>query len=174
VLARRGTKFPNNVFYGDIVKGLPVANESCNAIYCSHILEHLSLDELRIALRNTFNHLKTGGVFRFVLPDLDRIARDYLASDSRQPSVDFMIEAHLGRETQINGLIRSLRDWLGKNKHLWMWDFRSMQVELERVGFTEIRRAAFGDAEDMRFREVENKQRWHRALGIECKKPHAL
>ena len=37
-------RFPSNVLFGDIVKGLPkIMNNSCDGIYCSHILEHLSL-----------------------------------------------------------------------------------------------------------------------------------
>ena len=36
-------RFPTNVEYGDIVKGLPVEINSCKGVYCSHILEHLSL-----------------------------------------------------------------------------------------------------------------------------------
>jgi hypothetical protein len=32
----QNTKFPDNVKYGDIVKGLPVKTGSCDAVYCSH------------------------------------------------------------------------------------------------------------------------------------------
>ena len=34
------TTFPPNVKYGDIVRGLPVKDESAKAVYCSHTLEH--------------------------------------------------------------------------------------------------------------------------------------
>src|SRR6478609_9406318 len=50
--------FPSNVLYGDIVKGLPVNANSCDGIYCSHILEHLSLQDFRQALKNSFEILK--------------------------------------------------------------------------------------------------------------------
>ncbi len=46
-------RFPCNVEYGDIVKGLPIEPDSCLGAYCSHILEHLSLSDFRTALRNT-------------------------------------------------------------------------------------------------------------------------
>ena len=35
-------RFPENVEYGDIVAGLPISDNSCQAVYCSHILEHLA------------------------------------------------------------------------------------------------------------------------------------
>src|SRR5688500_16626607 len=59
-----------NVCYGDIRKLLPLPAESCRAIYCSHVLEHLALDDLQLALVNTYWHLEPGGIFRFVMPDL--------------------------------------------------------------------------------------------------------
>ena len=56
-------RFPNNVKYGNIVKGLPLKDNSIDLVYCSHILEHLSLNDLKIALKNTYKMLK-GGVFQ--------------------------------------------------------------------------------------------------------------
>lgn len=54
--------FPKNVRYGDIVSGLPIKNGSCDVIYCSHVLEHLSLQDFRIAIKNTYNYLKPDGI----------------------------------------------------------------------------------------------------------------
>jgi hypothetical protein len=54
-----------------------------------------------------------------------------------------------------------------------MWDYKSLAVELRRVGFTAIRRATFADAEDARFRDVEQESRWVDALAIECRKEPA-
>lgn len=75
LLQRRGMpKWSDNVEYGDIVAGLPVERNSCKAVYCSHVLEHLALDDFRRALRNTYLYLEPGGIFRFVLPDLEYYA----------------------------------------------------------------------------------------------------
>lgn len=52
------TVFPSNVQYGDIVKGLPVPDNSCRGVYCSHTLEHISLYGFREALRNTHRILR--------------------------------------------------------------------------------------------------------------------
>ena len=70
--SRNASRFPDNVEYGDIVRGLPVANGSCRAVYCSHVLEHLSLDEFRRALRNTRAVLQDGAIFRLVMPDFEQ------------------------------------------------------------------------------------------------------
>ena len=79
----RTQQFPNwpqNVEFGDIVRGLPIEEGSCRAIYCSHVLEHLALDDFRVALHNTYRYLAPEGVFRFVVPDLKVLATDYVTS----------------------------------------------------------------------------------------------
>ena len=49
-IATRKVRFPDNIKYGDIVKGLPnIPYNSCDGVYCSHVLEHLSLEDMRIA-----------------------------------------------------------------------------------------------------------------------------
>ena len=46
-------RFPRKVLWGDIVRGLPHKKESVQGIFCSHILEHLSLEDCRKAIRKT-------------------------------------------------------------------------------------------------------------------------
>lgn len=60
VKKKLNTTFPSNVLYGDIIKGLPIEDNTCDGLYCSHTLEHLALDEFRIALKNSYRILKKG------------------------------------------------------------------------------------------------------------------
>jgi len=71
------TRFPKQVFYGNIAKRLPVENNSMKGIYCSHILEHLSLEDCKNALKETYRILKVDGVFRLVTPDLNFLIQQY-------------------------------------------------------------------------------------------------
>jgi predicted SAM-dependent methyltransferase len=162
--------FPANVVYGDIVRGLPLSAGSCQAIYCSHVLEHLTLDDFRVALRNTYTYLRPGGTFRFVLPDLQQMARHYLNSAQQDAAHLFMESSCLGKKSRARGLERLLRSWLGSGSHLWMWDYKAIKAELEQVGFRKIRRAEFGDSREVRFKEVEEKERWEKCLGVEAEK----
>ena len=76
LLVKRGfPPYPKNILYGDVIKGLPVPPQSAEAVYCSHVLEHMTLDEFRLALRNVFSYLRPGGTFRLVLPDLEQLIR---------------------------------------------------------------------------------------------------
>ncbi|MES2692495.1 MAG: hypothetical protein V4773_03405 [Verrucomicrobiota bacterium] len=77
----------------------------------------------------------------------------------------------LGTFSRPRGLVEFLKRWLGGSKHLWMWDYKAMARELTDAGFVEIRRAAFGDASDAMFKDVENIGRWTHCLGVECRRP---
>jgi ubiquinone/menaquinone biosynthesis C-methylase UbiE len=169
-LARGKVVFPAEVEYGDVVKGLPLADRSCQGVYCSHVLEHLSLSDLRKAMRETHRVLAAGGLFRLVVPDLEYHARVYLENPSAGAAIDFMRATRLGNENRKRSIMPFLRDWLGNSNHLWMWDFKSLSGELSQASFSEIRRAEFGDSPDPKFNEVETADRWHCCLGIECRR----
>ena len=171
-LLKRGfPDYPRNIEYGDVIRGLPVAAGSATAVYCSHVLEHLALDEFRTTLRHVFNYLEPAGTFRFVLPDLEGLVRTYAASSDAGAASQFMRESYLGVDSQGKGTSRLLRTLFGRSAHLWMWDEKSMMHELAVAGFIAIRRARMGDNPDPRFADVEDAGRWENCLGMECHRP---
>jgi hypothetical protein len=170
-LVKRGfPAYPGNIEYGDVIKGLDVERESASAIYCSHVLEHLSLEDLRTTLRNVYMYLVPGGTFRFVLPDLEWLAKRYVQSSDSEAASRFMRETWLGTEALPKGISGLLRTVFGRSAHLWMWDYKNITEELKAAAFINIRRAQFHDNPEGHFREVEDAGRWENCLGIECKK----
>ncbi len=165
------SRFPTNVEYGDITKGLPVPLESCSGIYASHILEHLSLSDFRIALKNTYRLLHSGGIFRLVVPDLECLTRKYAQSQNIEASATFMRETHLGIEKRPRGLKGIVQTFLGNSSHLWMWDYKALEHELISVGFVGVRRCEFGDSSDPMFKLVEDAGRFVDAVAVESRKP---
>lgn len=172
VLGRMFTKneqrFPENIMYGDIVNGLPLPEGSCAAIYASHVLEHLALEDFRVALKNTLALLQSGGIFRLVVPDLKASAQAYLASGDATAAHKFMEETSLGHHSRARGVGGLVKSWLGNSAHLWMWDEPSLVLELENAGFVSIRRCECGDSSDILFRDVENPGRFENAVAMEA------
>lgn len=161
--------FPANVQYGDIVKGLPLPDDSCAVVYCSHVLEHLSLKECQKALANTKQLLRPGGIFRFVLPDLQFYIKRYERTEEPEAALQFMKDTALGEESRNRGAMGFARELLGNSKHRWMWDYPSLARELLSQGFRDVRPAEFGDSADPLFAHVERRERWNECIGFECR-----
>jgi hypothetical protein len=166
--------FSSNVLYGDIIKGLPLTEEQCDGIYCAHVLEHLSLTDMRISLRNTFTILRKGGIFRCVVPDLEYYAREYIQSldnGDLSASLKFIgADTILGLEKRPGGLKGLITSYWGNSRHLWMWDAKSLSQELSVAGFSQIRVCKFNDCEDPMFKYVEEEVRFEKAVAIECRR----
>jgi len=171
LIRKNRSRFPARVEHGDIVKGLPLPPASCAGIYASHVLEHLALEEFRAAVRNTYQLLRPGGTFRFVVPDLRTLAESYVGSDDPAAAIAFLRKSSLGVEKRARGLRGVAVAAWGGSTHLWMWDFPALRAELQYAGFSEIRRCWFGDAADPRFRDVEDAGRFELAVGVECRRP---
>jgi hypothetical protein len=140
-------------------------------VYCSHVLEHLALLDLRTALRNVRRLLRPGGTFRLVLPDLEALARSYLSSADVSAAATFMEASHLGVRARASGIPGRLRASLGNSAHLWMWDYKGLAAELSSAGFVRVRRAEMRDNPDPRLAAVEEPGRWNNSLGMEAWAP---
>ena len=57
---------------------IPFDDNSFDFIYCSHFLEHLSIKDVSNFLTECSRVLKNNGRARFVLPDFENIAREYI------------------------------------------------------------------------------------------------
>lgn len=173
IIARNRPHYPNNVRYGDIVYGLPIADRSCAGVFASHVLEHLSLEDFRLALANTLRMLQPGGIFRVVVPDLEAGARAYLEALEHAPAEagkTFIRSIQMGIEQHVSGKLSRIQEAIGNLRHRWMWDHAGMSHELEQAGFQRLRRCQFGDCEDPRFRDVEDSVRFQNAVAIECRR----
>lgn len=163
LIVRNGKQFPKEVVYGNIVKGLPLPDGSAAACYASHVLEHLSLEDMRVALVNTARLLRPGGVFRMIVPDLLERAKRYVVAAGEGDALashTFFQSSYLGLAKRPSNILQHARLALGGSQHLWMWDEHSLSQELANAGFTSIRRCEFGDSEDTMFAKVEEKSRF--------------
>jgi len=68
----------SNVIRHDVNKGIPFEQGHFDAVYHSHILEHLDPGDGQKLIQECYRVLKPGGVLRIVVPDLECIARLYL------------------------------------------------------------------------------------------------
>lgn len=140
----------------DVRDPLPFATGSYDAIYASHLLEHLYLDDALRLLRECFRVLRPGGVLRLVVPDLKAIVREYNGEQpfynsatgdfATMPAADRMNRRLLFRgamPAQGNVFMRvyaALKDF---QTHKWMYDGDSLVAHVRSVGFAEAAERGF-------------------------------
>lgn len=161
-------RFPEAVVYGNIARGLKLKPQSCDNVFCSHVLEHLALDDFRSAIRNTHTYLKPGGTFRLIVPDFEALISAYQSDRDSAALSHFLTYTFLGRKSRPRSIPDWLREYFGNAHHLWMWDYKSIKMELVNAGFCAIRRYHFRDIAAAAFDEIESSERFLDALAIEC------
>lgn len=70
--------------YLNLCKPLPYADNEVDAIFSSHVFEHLFMDEVEALISECYRVLRQGHVCRVVVPDLEKIMSLYDSEDPRK------------------------------------------------------------------------------------------
>lgn len=62
----------------DLRRGIPLADDSYDVVYHSHLLEHLRRPDALGFMRECYRVLRPGGILRVAVPDLERLCQAYL------------------------------------------------------------------------------------------------
>ena len=175
LVKKNKNRFPPEARPGDITRGPIGAPGTVSAVFCSHMLEHVSHEYMQNSLKHIHMMLTPGGVFRLIVPDLSIRAHMYVQKLGQPEAASRFLEmSDLGQRRMRRGLKSRILATLGNSAHLWMYDEASMRHELELAGFADIRRCAFGDSEIAAFSKVENPDRFgtpdFTELAMECRK----
>jgi len=153
--------------YWNVKRGLPFEDSSVDAVYHSHLIEHLDRGEADMLLGEIYRVLKKGGVHRVAAPDLAYQCRKYLAhydlavvSPEEAPIHAKYIEELIGLLVDQGGgpsgkkglaKIRSIMEnWFAKSRghrHKWMYDGVSAVVALGRYGYERVYIANWNESE---------------------------
>jgi predicted SAM-dependent methyltransferase len=76
----------------NLLNGLPFNNNTFDLVYHSHLLEHFSKKDGEFIIQECYRVLKTNGIIRVVVPDLEQWAKTYLdlLEDSNRNSEQFI------------------------------------------------------------------------------------
>jgi len=124
-----------NIEYGDAVKKLPLANESIDVFYCSHMIEHLDRIHASMVIKEAMRVLHPGGIIRLVVPDLQKLVVKYLESKDAD---QFIFDTYLC-QPRARTIRRRIRDLIvGPRNHQWMYDGESLCRLLIENGFKNV------------------------------------
>jgi predicted SAM-dependent methyltransferase len=81
----------------DVSRGIKLPNGSCEAVFSSHVLEHLYVDDGKRLIVEIYRVLAPGGVCRTVVPDLQKIVALF-DHEKPEPFVAAMYEVTNSRD----------------------------------------------------------------------------
>lgn len=132
----------NKIRYADATKNIPLPSNSVEAIYTSHMFEHLSREGARLFLYEAKRILKIHGVLRVSIPDLKIYVDKYIIN---QDADEFMTGI-LVAAPPINSFKQKVFLFLnGYRHHQWMYDGLSLSNLFREVGLKNVNICAEGE-----------------------------
>ncbi len=155
----------------DLRFGIPAAPESLDAVYHSHMLEHLSFEEGLSFLTQIYGVLKTGALHRILVPDLEAFAKAYTGTDTLL--LDKYRDAVLGDHSEIYQTKAAVfMGMLHNHGHKCGYDWDTLRWALQRSGFQNVTRTLFQESRIPDIKEIEEYSplRALESLCVECSK----
>ena len=123
-------------------------DNSANIIYACHMLEHLDYNETKKALIRWYSVLKKNGLLRLAVPDMEKCCALFLLLKDKS-------------------VIRSM--FWGSQRHPFDyhkngWDFNSLKVELEEIGFTNVHKWEWQTTEPHNYCDDYSQSYWPHML----------
>ena len=115
--------------WADLRNPLPFRNDSCDAFYSHHVVEHLP--SLESHFRDVFRCLRPGGVYRVGGPNGDTAMQKYVAGDSKWFS-DFP-----DKRSSIGGRLENFIFCRGE--HLTILTRSYLEELMSRIGFVNVK-----------------------------------
>jgi ubiquinone/menaquinone biosynthesis C-methylase UbiE len=112
-----------DVVEGDVANLTQFPDGSAELIYASHVLEHFQRAQVRQVLRRWFELLAPGGTLRLAVPDFTAVCDQYRKGTPLKSLMGFL---HGGQTYK-------------ENFHYVSFDHASLKIELEAVGFVDVR-----------------------------------
>lgn len=158
----------HDVFYANAMCKLPLASSSCDAVYSSHMLEHLDQRDAERFLKESMRVLCSGGIIRLVVPDLAKQISRYI----KDGDADLFVAAtHLTVARPATLATRLKLAVIGPRQHLWMYDGNSLAQLLNRQGFSNVSIIEAGQTAILNAGALDLHERRDESVYVEATKP---
>jgi SAM-dependent methyltransferase len=151
----------------DVRRKLPIADNSIEFVYSSHMLEHLHRKDAIKFLAEVERILKSGGRLRLVLPDLESLITTY---NLNKNAVEFMLGSLLYESEESRFIDRIKLFFIGPRKHQWMYDASSLSEVLRLIGFVNVVRLKLGETKTADTGSLNLFEGGHHSIFIEAQK----
>jgi SAM-dependent methyltransferase len=168
---------------------LPFEDASCEMVFCSHMIEHISHFRIEMTLAEINRIMKSGGVLRLLTPDLETLCKAYVERDMAKLGAYIDedrsgIRSDLGPAQALLGFLyspgydnimleSSRARIVGTYAHVYCYDFELLSGLLRAYGYSDVTRMAVDDSSIPEHKELRgcahDVDRLH-SLVVECRK----
>lgn len=159
------------VVFCDLTKKLPIPDESLDAVFSEHFIEHISFQDGSRLLTECFRCLKPGGVLRIVTPDLSFLWRLYAEPDLVLHQRYREYTATRWQECAGAGSAFVVNHFFHAWGHRFLYDWPTLERALIDAGFADVIRGLPEESSNPLFRGVD---RHHLAISSEFNELESL
>ena len=122
---------------------IPLPSDSLEGVYTEHCLEHIPFEKCVETVKEFYRLLKPGGTVRIIVPD-GQIYFDLYQAKKTDKSVQLPYAEN--EETPAISINRIFRG----HGHLFIYDFETFALLLQKAGFRDIKKESYGTGRDSR------------------------
>lgn len=138
--------------YWDLREGIPFADGTVDAVYSSHLFEHLTFTEGQVLLKECLRALKSGGVLSIAVPNARMYIEAYLGI--REVPREYFGWRQAYNETTAIDAVNYVAYMNGEHKY--MFDQENLLFVLRKAGFVDVEARDFDPETDMAERDFES------------------
>ena len=117
----------------DLARGIPFPDESVDAVFHEHLMEHLTLSQGHALAVESHRALRRGGVLRIGVPDAGAVVQSYAGNWDDEWA-----------RSAPTGMI-AIQKVFYEHGHRAQYDGQTLILLLRAAGFSDVRRQAFGE-----------------------------
>ena len=141
----------------DVTEKFPYDDNSVDYIFSEHMIEHISYQDGKFMLEESFRVLKSGGKIRISTPDLKFLINLYTdnKTDLQKKYIDYTVnhsayDVSIGTDTFI--INNFVRDW----GHTFIYDEKTLKSLFESIGFSGVKSYLITESEDENLKNLEH------------------
>ncbi|MEP6624809.1 MAG: hypothetical protein ABJC79_10215, partial [Acidimicrobiia bacterium] len=152
----------------DVGQGIPLGDDSLAGVFSEHCIEHISLDAGNTMLAESFRILEPGGTLRVITPDGEEYLSGY--QDIMAGGTSQLPRGARDRYRDLYTPIMTVNRVFNQFGHRFIYDLETMRQLLQRIGFVDIHRSAFGEGRNPDL-VIDTEWRKPGSLYVEATKP---
>ena len=154
-----------HVINHNVNKGLPFRDNSISNIYSSHFIEHLTYTEAKDFLKESFRVLRPNHTIRIVCPDIsiwiEKLYKNkdkkFFSEYKKMLDIDYWENYIFSEHHNIKTNTQIFNSMIFNWGHKWMWDYESLKLELNKIGFKNIEKKSFLNGKLDELEHIENR-----------------